>query len=83
MYDILIKNGTVIDGTGKKGFEADIAVAKNKIAKVGKIKWSKGRVEIDARGKIVAPGFIDIHNHSDGYWQIFLEPQLPVFSIRG
>ena len=83
MYDILIKNGTVIDGTGKKGFEADIAVAKNKIAKVGKIKWSKGRVEIDARGKIVAPGFIDIHNHSDGYWQIFLEPQLPSLLHQG
>ena len=83
MYDILIKNGTVVDGTGKKGFIADVAVSKNKIAKVGKINWSKGKIEIDAKGKIVSPGFIDIHNHSDGYWQIFLEPQLPSLLFQG
>ncbi len=83
MYDVLIKNGIVIDGSGKKGFRADVAVSKNKIAKVGKISWSKGKVEIDASGKIVAPGFIDIHNHSDAYWQIFLEPQLPSLLYQG
>src|SRR3989339_811274 len=83
MYDILIKNGTVVDGTGKKGFIADVAVSKNKIAKVGKINWSKGKIEIDAKGKIVSPGFIDIHNHSDGYWQIFLEPQLSSLVFQG
>lgn len=83
MFDILIKNGTVVDGTGKKGFAADVAVSKNKIEKIGKISWSKGRTEIDAKGKIVAPGFIDIHNHSDGYWQIFLEPQLPSLLFQG
>lgn len=83
MYDILIKNGTLIDGTGKPGFEADVAVSKNKIAKIGKIRWSKGRTEIDAKGKIVAPGFIDIHNHSDGYWRLFLDPQLPSLVYQG
>ncbi len=83
MYDILIKNGTVVDGTGKKGYRADIAISKNRIAKVGKMRWGKGRIEIDAAGKTVAPGFIDIHNHSDGYWQIFLEPQLPSLVFQG
>jgi len=83
MYDILIKNGTVIDGTGKKGFPADVAVSKKKIAKIGKINWSKGKIEIDASGKVVAPGFIDIHNHSDSHWQIFLEPQLTSLLYQG
>lgn len=83
MYDILIKNGTVVDGTGKKGYPADVAVSKNRIAKIGKIGWSGGKTEIDAKGKIVAPGFIDIHNHSDGYWQIFLEPELPSLIYQG
>lgn len=83
MHDILIKNGTVVDGTGKKGYTADVAVSKNKIAKVGKIGWSKGKVEIDARGKVVAPGFIDIHNHSDGYWRLFLNPGLPSLVYQG
>ncbi|MDD5490011.1 MAG: D-aminoacylase [Candidatus Moranbacteria bacterium] len=83
MFDIIIRNGTVVDGTGKESFAADVAVSKNKIAKIGKINWSKGRVEIDAKGKIVAPGFIDIHNHSDGYWQIFLDPQLPSLVYQG
>jgi len=83
MYDILIKNGTVIDGTGKAGMKADVAVSKDKIAKVGKIGWAKGQVEVDASGKVVAPGFIDIHNHSDGYWQIFLDSQLPSLLYQG
>jgi len=83
MYDILIKNGTVIDGTGKPRLKENIAVSKNKIVKIGKIGWSKGKVEIDAQGKIVAPGFIDIHNHSDGYWRIFLDPQLPSLIYQG
>jgi len=83
MFDILIKNGTVVDGTGKPGFEADVAVSKNKIAKIGKVRWSKGRAEIDASGKVVAPGFIDIHNHSDGYWRIFLDPELPSLVCQG
>lgn len=83
MYDILIRNGIIIDGTGKPGFKASLGIKKNKIAKIGKISWSKGRTEIDARGKIVAPGFIDIHNHSDGYWQIFLEPQLSSLLYQG
>src|SRR4030042_4489789 len=75
MYDILIKNGTIVDGTGKPGYRANVAVSKARIAKIGNLPFSGGKVEIDAGGKIVAPGFVDIHNHSDSYWRIFLEPQ--------
>ncbi|MFH0929643.1 MAG: D-aminoacylase [Candidatus Moraniibacteriota bacterium] len=83
MYDILIRNGTIIDGTGKKKYSADVAVKDGKISKIGKMKWVRGRKEIDATGKIVSPGFIDIHNHSDSYWRLFLDPQLPSLVYQG
>jgi len=83
MYDIVIKNGTLIDGTGKPGVKKNIAVNKDKIAKIGPMNLAKGRTEIDAEGKVVAPGFIDIHNHSDGYWRIFFDPQLPSLIYQG
>lgn len=83
MFDILIKNAVLIDGTGKIGYKADVAVTKNKISKIGNLKRAKGTIEIDAEGKAVSPGFIDVHNHSDGYWRIFLEPQLPSLIHQG
>jgi len=83
MYDVLIRNGTVVDGTGKAGYKASLGVKKGKIAKIGNLAWSRGRVEIDAEGKIIAPGFIDMHNHSDSYWRLFLEPQLPSLVHQG
>jgi N-acyl-D-aspartate/D-glutamate deacylase len=83
MYDILIKNGTVIDGTGEPGMKTNVAISKNKIAKIGELGFAKSQIEIDALGKIVAPGFVDIHNHSDGYWRIFLEPELPSLILQG
>jgi N-acyl-D-amino-acid deacylase len=83
MYDILIRNGMIVDGTGREKYSADVAVKNGKIAKIGKIKWSRGKSEIDAAGKIVAPGFIDMHNHSDSYWRLFLEPQLPSLVRQG
>jgi N-acyl-D-amino-acid deacylase len=83
MFDILIKNAVVIDGTGKIGYNADVAVAKNKISRIGNLKRAKGAIEIDAEGKALSPGFIDAHNHSDGYWRIFLEPGLPSLIHQG
>jgi N-acyl-D-aspartate/D-glutamate deacylase len=64
MADIVIRNGTVIDGTGAPPFEADIAIEHGRITAVGKIS-ARGREEIDARGQIVTPGFIDPHSHYD------------------
>jgi N-acyl-D-aspartate/D-glutamate deacylase len=63
-YDLLIKNGTVVDGTGAPRVQADVAIANGKIAEVGKIKDGAAKT-IDAGGLIVAPGFIDPHTHYD------------------
>jgi N-acyl-D-aspartate/D-glutamate deacylase len=74
-YDIVIRNGLVFDGDGAKGVEADIAVADGAIAAIGKIA-GRGREEIDANGRIVTPGFVDIHTHYDGQatWDARMQP---------
>ncbi|MCK5045099.1 MAG: D-aminoacylase [Candidatus Heimdallarchaeota archaeon] len=64
-FDIVIKNGRVIDGTGNPWFKADIGITKGKITKIGLIEPSEKTKVIDATGLIVSPGFIDIHSHSD------------------
>ena len=64
-YDLLIKNGRVVDGTGKPGFQADVGIADGKIIKIGKLDGDAKRT-IDATGHVVAPGFIDNHCHFDG-----------------
>lgn len=65
MFDLLIQNGTVIDGSGAEGFAADVAVKDGKIAAIGKNLGAAAQV-IDAAGLTVTPGFIDSHSHSDG-----------------
>ena len=64
-FDIVIKNGRVIDGTGNPWFKADIGITKGKIIKIGLIETSEKTKVIDAKGLIVCPGFIDIHSHAD------------------
>ncbi len=83
MYDIIIKNGTVIDGTGSEMFKADIGIKDDKISKIGELHNEKGEVEIDAEGKYVCPGFVDVNNHSDTYWQIFGNPDLESLIQQG
>ena len=65
-YDIVIRGGTVFDGTGAAGIEADVAIVAGRIAAVGRRLAQAGTEEIDARGLAVAPGFLDIHSHGDG-----------------
>ena len=62
MYDLVIRGGTVIDGSGDNRFVADVAVSNGIIAKIGDIAES-GSEEIDATGKLVTPGWVDIHTH--------------------
>ena len=64
-FDLVIRNGQVIDGSGTPAFIADVAVKDGCIAAVGQVAGS-GTREIDAHGKLVTPGFIDIHTHYDG-----------------
>lgn len=77
MLDILIKNGEVIDGLGKKPrAKLDVGISDGKITEITQaIPAKKAKRVIDASGQIVAPGFIDIQNHSDSYWTIFDEPE--------
>jgi N-acyl-D-amino-acid deacylase len=64
-YDVVIRNGQVADGTGRKLFAADVALKGDRIAAVEPPGALKGDNEIDAKGKVVAPGFIDVHTHDD------------------
>ena len=77
MYDLVIRNGKVVDGSGLPAFLADIAVQGNRIAKIGQVA-ERGRTEVDAKGKVVAPGFIDPHTHFDAQllWDGCAKPAL-------
>jgi N-acyl-D-aspartate/D-glutamate deacylase len=70
-YDLIIKNGTVIDGSGMPRFRADVGIAGGKIASIGKIRDS-AKETIDADGHVVTPGIIDAHTHMDA--QVFWDP---------
>ena len=63
--DLVIRGGTIADGKGGELFEADVAISGGRITEVGKVS-AKGKEEIDARGKLVTPGFVDVHTHYDG-----------------
>ncbi|HEY5137928.1 MAG TPA: hypothetical protein VIJ25_01215, partial [Methylococcales bacterium] len=77
MFDLVIKNGTVIDGSGAKRSEADIAILDGKIVSVEKLPEKiQSKKIIDAQGKIVCPGFVDILDHSDSFWTLFTIPRL-------
>jgi len=64
-FDLLIRNGHVVDGTGNAWYAADVGIRGGKIAAIGRLTEKTAARTIDAKGLIVAPGFIDIHNHSD------------------
>ena len=70
-YDLLVKNGTVIDGSGNPGYRADVGVVDGKIAAIGRLN-SKAKQTVDAEGHVVSPGFVDGHTHMDA--QVFWDP---------
>lgn len=83
MYDLIIKNGTIIDGTKGKKFRADLGIKKDKIRKIGKLEKAPAKRILNAKGFYVSPGFIDINNHSDGYWTLFTIPKASSLVSQG
>ncbi len=79
-FDLIVKGGTVVDGTGAKGREADVGIVGDRIVAVGKVEGSATRV-IDAKGKLVTPGFVDIHTHYDA--QATWDPDMTPSSQHG
>ncbi len=75
IHDLVIRNGNVVDGTGRAPIRADVAIDRGTISAVGAVE-GKGRREIDAEGKIVTPGWVDIHTHYDAQatWDPYLLP---------
>src|SRR5204863_7378852 len=67
-YDVIIRNGKIVDGSGNPWFYGDVALQGDRIAAIGQVA-GEGRRVIDAAGLVVAPGFIDMHSHSD--WVLF------------
>ena len=64
-YDLIVRNGRIVDGTGNPWFYGDVAVRGDRVAAIGKLAGAAARREIDVRGLVVATGFIDMHSHSD------------------
>ena len=83
MYDILIKNANIIDGTGNPMYTGDIGVKEDRIREIGDLGNETGKMTIDARGLNVSPGFVDVNNHSDAYLRIFQNPDLESLVYQG
>ena len=80
-YDLVIKNGRVVDGTGNPWVYADVAIQNGRIVQVGTIPATDAKRTIDATGLIVAPGFIDVHTHVEG--SLEAQPGAPNFIFDG
>ena len=72
---LVIRNGTIVDGSGGDPYEADLSIEGGRIAAIGK-NIPRGEEEIDARGRLVTPGFVDVHTHYDAQvtWSERLSP---------
>ncbi len=80
MHDLVIRNGTIVDGTGRTRFEGDVGIDGDRLTAVGHVQ-ACGRREIDARGLLVTPGWVDVHTHYDG--QVTWDPLLAPSSWHG
>jgi len=72
-YDLIIKNGRVIDGSGRPAFKADVAIKDDRIARIGNLRGAQAKRVIDARGQVVAPGFIDMLGQSEQF--VLIDPR--------
>ena len=67
MPDLILRNGTIIDGTGAPGHSGSVAITGDRITQIGDLTGLTAAREIDVNGRVVCPGLIDVHNHSDGW----------------
>ena len=79
-HDIIIRGGQIVDGSGSEAYHGDVGIRDGQISEIGKVDGSATR-EIDARGALVTPGFIDVHTHFDA--QIGWDPLMTPLSWRG
>jgi N-acyl-D-amino-acid deacylase len=80
-HDLIIRNGTIVDGTGAPGYVADLAIDGDRISAIGDLSGEVATKEIDATGQIVSPGFIDLHTHLDA--QVGWDPYMTSSSWHG
>src|SRR5713101_6251901 len=80
-YDIVIRNGHIIDGTGSPWYSGDIGIRDGKIAAIGNLTGAARKRTVDAKGRVVAPGFIDMLGQSE--YTILVEPRLPSKIYQG
>ena len=80
-YDLIIRNGHIVDGTGSPWYAADVAVSNGHIAAIGKFNGALAKKIVDAKGMTVAPGFIDMLGQSET--SIFVNPHLPSKIYQG
>lgn len=80
-YDVVILNGTIVDGSGRARFRADIGIKGDRIARIGKLGRDSGRRQIDAKGMIVAPGFIDMLGQSESF--VLIDPRVMSKVMQG
>jgi N-acyl-D-amino-acid deacylase len=80
VYDLVITNGRIVDGTGNPWFRSDLAIKNGRIARIGHLDPAQGRQVIDARGQTIAPGFIDVHTHVES---IYRQPEAENFVRMG
>jgi N-acyl-D-amino-acid deacylase len=81
MSDLILRGGEVIDGSGGPRFRADVAISGDRIAEIGDVAKTQGAREIDVSGRIVAPGFIDVHTHDDR--ALFATPEMAAKASQG
>lgn len=81
MFDVLIQNGLIMDGTGKAAYQADLGIIEDRIVEIGELKGKQAKSVVDASGKIVTPGFIDPHSHAD--LSVLFEPSMTNYLQQG